>query len=93
MLTLAGRHALPIVFASEEMFPELVNPVQLAVDNRRGASGSPPWPTYPKWEPTQEMNDRLLILPDEDRDGVADRGDHVRVTSTTPQASSFGTAE
>jgi azurin len=31
------------------------------------------WGTYPKWEPTGEMNDRLLILPDEDGDGVADR--------------------
>ena len=29
--------------------------------------------TYPKWEPLKEMEDRLLILPDENRDGVADK--------------------
>lgn len=60
------------VFASEEMFPELVNPVQLRVDTR-GRMWAATWATYPKWEPTKEMDDRLLILPDEDRDGVADR--------------------
>ena len=59
------------VFASEEMFPELVNPVQLGVDTR-GRLWAATWATYPKWEPTKEMDDRLLILPDEDRDGVAD---------------------
>ncbi len=60
------------VFASEKMFPELANPVQLGVDTK-GRLWAAAWPTYPKWEPTKEMNDRLLILPDEDRDGVADK--------------------
>jgi azurin len=60
------------VFASEEMFPELVNPVQLGVDTR-GRMWVATWATYPKWKPTGVMDDRLLILPDEDRDGVADR--------------------
>jgi len=59
------------LFASEEMFPEFVNPVQLGVDPR-GRLWAATWGTYPKWEPTGEMDDRLLILPDEDRDGVAD---------------------
>jgi lysophospholipase L1-like esterase/azurin len=59
------------LFASEEMFPELVNPVQLGVDTR-GRIWAATWGTYPKWEPTGVMNDRLLIFPDEDRDGVAD---------------------
>jgi hypothetical protein len=59
------------LFASEERFPELVNPVQLGLDTR-GRLWVAAWETYPKWEPTREMNDRLLILPDEDRDGVAD---------------------
>jgi putative membrane-bound dehydrogenase-like protein len=53
------------------MFPELVNPVQLGVDTR-GRLWAATWATYPKWEPTEEMDDRLLILPDENRDGVAD---------------------
>ncbi len=60
------------LFASEERFPELVNPVQLGVDTR-GRLWAATWATYPKWEPTKEMNDRLLIFPDDDRDGVADR--------------------
>ena len=59
------------VFASEEMFPELVNPVQLGIDGR-GRMWAATWATYPKWEPTGVMDDRLIILPDEDRDGVAD---------------------
>ncbi len=60
------------VFASEEMFPELINPVQLGVDPK-GRLWAAAWATYPKWEPLKEMDDRLLILPDENRDGVADR--------------------
>lgn len=59
------------LFASEERFPELVNPVQTGVDTR-GRLWVATWGTYPKWEPTGTMNDRLLILPDRDRDGVAD---------------------
>ena len=60
------------LFASEEMFPEMVNPVQLGVDTRARLWVAS-WATYPKWEPTKEMDDRLLILPDDDGDGVADR--------------------
>ena len=60
------------LFASEEMFPELVNPVQLGVDPK-GRLWAAAWATYPKWEPLKEMGDRLIILPDEDRDGVADK--------------------
>lgn len=60
------------VFASEELFPEMVNPVQMAVDTK-GRLWAAAWKTYPKWEPLKEMNDRLLILPDIDADGVADQ--------------------
>ncbi|MDG1498745.1 MAG: GDSL-type esterase/lipase family protein [Planctomycetota bacterium] len=60
------------VFASEEMFPELVNPVQLGV-GPKGRLWAAAWQSYPKWDPLQEMDDRILILPDEDRDGVADK--------------------
>ena len=59
------------LFASEEMFPELVNPVQMDVDTQ-GRLWVAAWQTYPKWKPNEEMLDRLLILPDADRDGVAD---------------------
>ncbi|RZO15382.1 MAG: hypothetical protein EVB09_07400 [Verrucomicrobiaceae bacterium] len=60
------------LFAHEKMFPELVNPVQMSVDTK-GRLWVAAWKTYPKWEPLKEMSDRLLILPDENRDGVADK--------------------
>ena len=60
------------LFADEERFPALVNPVQMQVDTK-GRLWVAAWPTYPKWEPLKEMNDSLLILPDDDGDGVADR--------------------
>ncbi|MFP6597421.1 MAG: PVC-type heme-binding CxxCH protein [Candidatus Hydrogenedentota bacterium] len=60
------------LFASEQMFPEMVNPVQLDVDTK-GRLWVAAWETYPKWQPDQEMLDRLLILPDDDHDGVADK--------------------
>lgn len=60
------------LFASEERFPELVNPQQSAVDPR-GRLWVTAWPSYPHWQPKSPMNDKLLILPDEDRDGRADR--------------------
>jgi len=60
------------LFAGERQFPELINPVQMQVD-AKGRLWAAAWPTYPMWEPMKEMNDALLILPDEDRDGKADR--------------------
>ncbi|MEW4561076.1 c-type cytochrome [Bremerella sp. JC770] len=60
------------VFASEEMFPELINPVQLAVDPN-GHMYASVWPSYPHWNPTEPRLDRIVCLPDEDGDGVADR--------------------
>jgi putative heme-binding domain-containing protein len=61
------------LFASEEMFPELINPVQSSVD-ADGRLWVAAWPTYPHWDPANRIfTDKLLILPDEDGDGVADR--------------------
>ena len=60
------------LFASEEMFPELVNPVQMQVD-AKGRIWVAAWATYPKWEPMKEMTDRLLILEDTTGNGVADK--------------------
>jgi len=60
------------LFASEEMFPELINPVQMAFDTK-GRLWVAAWPTYPHWRPkTDQMNDKLLILEDTDGDGRAD---------------------
>ena len=65
------------VFASEEMFDGMINPVQMGVDTK-GRVWAAVWPTYPKWEPIRnpshkEMQDALVILPDENRDGKADK--------------------
>jgi len=60
------------LFADEKQFPELVNPVQMQVDTK-GRLWVAAWQTYPKWEPLKEMKDALLILPDDDGDGKADR--------------------
>ena len=60
------------LFADEKQFPNLVNPVQMNVDPK-GRLWVAAWPTYPKWQPTKEMNDALLILHDDNKDGKADR--------------------
>ena len=60
------------LFADEKMFPELANPVQMQVDGK-GRLWVAAWNTYPKWEPMKEMNDSILILSDENKDGVADK--------------------
>jgi len=60
------------LFASEKMFPEIANPVQMAVDTDSRLWVSC-WPSYPHWNPTKPREDKLVILPDDDGDGVADR--------------------
>lgn len=59
------------LFASEEQFPELANPVQMAWD-AKGRLWVAVWPSYPHWDPNQELNDKLIILEDTDGDGKAD---------------------
>lgn len=58
--------------ASEEDFPELANPVSLNFDNR-GRLWVTAMPSYPHWRPRSELNDKVLILSDDDADGRADR--------------------
>lgn len=60
------------LFADESRFPEIANPVQMQVDGK-GRLWVAAWKTYPKWEPLKEMDDALVILEDDDNDGVADR--------------------
>lgn len=60
------------LFASEEEFQKLVNPVQLQID-ARGRLWAALWATYPKWEPPGPMHDRLAILEDRNGNGRADR--------------------
>ncbi len=60
------------LFASEEMFPELINPVQMAVDPD-GRLFVSVWPSYPHWNPMEPRRDKIICLPDDNGDGVADR--------------------
>ena len=60
------------LFASEEMFPEMVKPVQMAIDTN-GRLFASVWPSYPHWNPTEPRRDKIVCLPDDDGDGVADR--------------------
>ena len=60
------------LFASEEMFPEIVNPVQMAVDTD-GRLFVSVWPSYPHWNPKEPRRDKIVCLPDDNGDGVADR--------------------
>lgn len=60
------------LFADDDTFPELINPVQMQFDTK-GRLWAAVWPTYPKWEPLKEMNDALIIVHDDNNDGKADR--------------------
>jgi glucose/arabinose dehydrogenase len=59
------------VFASEEQFPELVEPVQMSFDTK-GRLWVAAWATYPHFIPKQPANDKLLIFEDTNGDGKAD---------------------
>ncbi|MFG0329773.1 MAG: PVC-type heme-binding CxxCH protein [Phycisphaerales bacterium] len=59
------------LFASEERFPELANPVQMAFDTK-GRLWVASWPNYPERTPDSERGDSLLIFEDHDNDGRAD---------------------
>lgn len=60
------------LFADEKMFPELVNPVQMAWDTR-GRLWVAAWLNYPERTPTSKKGDSLLIFEDTDGDGTADK--------------------
>lgn len=60
------------LFASEEQFPELANPIQLRFDTR-GRLWVSTSQAYPHLYPGQEANDRLLILEDTKGVGRADK--------------------
>ena len=58
------------LFASEEDFPELANPVSLNFDSK-GRCWVSTMPSYPHWKPKTKLEDKLLILTDTDGDGEA----------------------
>ncbi|NNE93007.1 MAG: c-type cytochrome [Verrucomicrobiales bacterium] len=61
------------LFASEKTFPDLKNPVQIAFDNkgRLWVATMESYPHYKIGDPLPK--DKLLILEDTDKDGVADK--------------------
>jgi putative membrane-bound dehydrogenase-like protein len=70
LFKLAPGYQIDLV-ASEEQFPELANPVALNFDSR-GRLWVATMPSYPHWQPKTPMDDKLLILEDQDQDGRAD---------------------
>ncbi|MGB7159926.1 MAG: PVC-type heme-binding CxxCH protein [Tepidisphaeraceae bacterium] len=60
------------LFASEEQFPDLVNPVQMLWDTK-GRLWVSAWRNYPERTPTSKIGDKILIFEDTDRDGRADK--------------------
>ncbi|WP_026810494.1 PVC-type heme-binding CxxCH protein [Arenibacter latericius] len=61
------------LFASEEEFEDLANPVQMTFDNK-GRLWVGVMPSYPHYKPgDSKPNDKLLILEDTNNDGKADK--------------------
>lgn len=61
------------LFASEEEFPNLANPMQMSFDNR-GRLWVATMPTYPAYRPGDPLpNDKILIYEDTNGDGRADK--------------------
>lgn len=61
------------LFASEKEWPDLLNkPVQMQFD-AKGRLWVCVWPSYPRWKPTEERNDKIVIFEDTDGDGKADK--------------------
>jgi len=63
------------LFASEEQFPELIKPVQMAWDTQ-GRLWVAAWPNYPERTPTSKVGDSLLVFEDTNSDGRADKVTH-----------------
>lgn len=59
------------LFASEQQFPELANPLAMTFDSR-GRLWVLTSPTYPHYFPGEPPDDKLVILEDTDEDGRAD---------------------
>jgi azurin len=60
------------LFASEEQFPDMRNPVQIAFD-ARGRLWVVTMPSFPHTVPGLTPPDKIIILEDTDRDGKADK--------------------
>ena len=77
------------LFASEEQFPELANPIQLRWDTK-GRLWVSTSQAYPHLYPGQKPSDRLVILEDTDNDGRADKSTVWADNLHIPLAFEFG---
>ena len=79
------------LFASDEQFPDLANPVQLSFDNK-GRLWVATMPSYPHYKPGDaKPNDKLLIFEDTDNDGRADKQTIFADGLHLPMGFEFGT--
>jgi glucose/arabinose dehydrogenase/azurin len=76
------------LFASEEQFPELISPVQMAWDTK-GRLWVAAWKNYPERTPTSKTGDSLLVLEDTDGDGKADKITHFMDDLNAPTGFQF----
>jgi glucose/arabinose dehydrogenase/azurin len=76
------------LFASEEQFPELVSPVQMAWDTK-GRLWVAAWKNYPERTPTSKTGDSLLILEDTHGTGKADKVTHFMDDLNAPTGFQF----
>jgi putative heme-binding domain-containing protein len=77
------------LFASEEQFPEIANPIQMRWD-ARGRLWVSCSSTYPHTYPGKEPRDRLVILEDTDGDGKADKSTVFAEDLHVPLSFEFG---
>ena len=77
------------LFASEEQFPEIANPIQIRWDTQ-GRMWVSTSQAYPHLYPGQEPKDRLIILEDTDNDGRADKSTVWANNLHIPLAFEFG---
>lgn len=77
------------LFAGEEQFPEIANPIQMRWD-ARGRLWVSCSNTYPHVYPGQEPRDKLVILEDTDGDGRADKSHDFADDLHVPLSFEFG---
>ncbi|MFT5131223.1 MAG: glucose/arabinose dehydrogenase, partial [Rhodothermales bacterium] len=86
-MKVAPGYALNL-FASEEQFPELRSPEQIAFD-ARGRLWVVTMPSFPGTIPGDVPSDKILILEDTDRDGKADTSTVFADNLTVPDGIAF----
>ncbi len=76
------------LFASEERWPELIKPLQMAWDTK-GRLWVAVWRNYPERTPDSKVGDSLLVFEDTDGDGKADKCTHFTDDLNAPTGFQF----